>query len=331
MSMNPPPIPDLNTPFLNSNAGGGLDNTLVQSGIYPLSILSGTWHSAPINLTGFNNMPLPYSKVPAKMILKNLGYYEEATYSVLNGLAPNRGGEIQQQVFVVFYEQRVYIGKNYGTLSENEGLVNTVVHAENGSLLHLINYKEDDPYYPPMNISDSQPTFPIIKQVSVPHGNSLLALGNYSILTTLPDVQDENCNPVGLNGTVVPQAVIDTYTHAYAETGGLSQNPNIVLKQYNDNLKAKYGNRPYTVKTTKFQVDTNANNGGSLTNIPFETKHTSVLSYSTTFWYVEINDGTIHGSFKYLQYTQRIELLMSTVPGVKFIHVDANTLSKVNT
>jgi len=317
-------VPDLRTPFLNPNAGGGLYNPLVLSGIGPLKLLSGTWNSDPVNLTGFNNMPLPFK---GGVILKNLGYYEETTFSTLNGLAPNRGGDIQQQVFVLFYEQRVYIGKVYGS---SEGPVNSVVHAENGSILHLVNYEETDPVTPPNVIlpKDQQPMFPIVKQVSVPHGNSLLAVGNYTTYNTLPNIPDENCNP---QGSVSPD-LQKQYDDANVATNGLSTNPNIVLQKFNNDLNTTLSNGPYpyTITTTQFQVDTNANNGGNLTNLPFESKHASVLKYSTTFWHVSVNSNTISGSLEYLQYTQRIEMQMTTIPGVKFIHVDANTLRRVN-
>jgi len=268
-------------------------------------------------------MPLPYKD---GVILKNLGYFEESTFSVLNGLAPNRGGKIQQQVFVLFYEQRVYIGKNYGS---PEGNINTVVHAENGSLLHLVNYDVGDeinhPLIPPSVLSQDQPTFPIVKQVSVPHGNSILAVGNFVKSDTFPNIPNEDTNPQGN----VSQTLQHQYNDAAVATNGLSRNPNIVLQNFNNDIKSKLGNGPYTVKTTQFTVDTSSGQG-NLSNLTFESKNASVTRYVTTFWHVAINSNTIVGSIQYLQYTQRIELQFKTFSGVKFIHVDANTLTKVS-
>jgi len=268
-------------------------------------------------------MPLPYKD---GVILKNLGYFEESTFSVLNGLAPNRGGKIQQQVFVLFYEQRVYIGKNYGS---PEGNINTVVHAENGSLLHLVNYDVNDeinnPLTPPSVISQDQPTFPIVKQVSVPHGNSILAVGNFVQSNALPYVPDENTDPVGN----VTQSLQKQYDDASNETGGLSKNPNRVLQNFNNDIFNKLGTGPYTILTTQFTVDTSKGQG-NLSNLTFESKNASVTKYVTTFWHVQVNSFTIGRSFQYLQYTQRIELQFKTFPGVTFIHVDANTLTKVS-
>ena len=46
-------------------------------------------------------MPLPQATAPHKYILKNFNYFEEMTFSAIAGPVPNRGGNYQQDGYVL--------------------------------------------------------------------------------------------------------------------------------------------------------------------------------------------------------------------------------------
>lgn len=126
----------------------------------------------------YNVMPLPQVDPSSQegYILKNFSYYEELIFSAIHGTAPNRSGSGTQVANTLFYEQRVYFadGPNKDAL----------VHAENGSWLYLTDRKQFvGPYGtaadPEQNSVPPTQPYNIIKQMSVPHGNSVLAAGTY--------------------------------------------------------------------------------------------------------------------------------------------------------
>ena len=147
-------------------------------------------------------MPLPQATAPHKYILKNFNYFEEMTFSAIAGPVPNRGGNYQQDGYVLFYEQRVFFGE--GAAPE---AVNNLVHAENGSWSHLKTLKQKqgpygiDGFLPsppaPDPIPSQDPTRNIVKQVSVPHGNSILAVGTFEEFDGAPTIPNVSTLPTG--------------------------------------------------------------------------------------------------------------------------------------
>jgi hypothetical protein len=158
--------------------------------------LIGVWENYPIGgseLGGpdmplsYNVMPLPQTSSPNGYILKNFKFAERIRFNdncddttlAIAARAPNRGGQVNQVPGAVFYEQQVRFAEGPGK--------NKVVHVENGSWLWLPRYRQIDGPYPPDptdtdRVSDSlqQPEDILIaKQMAVPHGNSILALGNF--------------------------------------------------------------------------------------------------------------------------------------------------------
>jgi len=160
--------------------------------------LIGVWENYPINADGiggpgsplsYNIMPLPQTSSPNGYILKNFKYAEKIQFNdncddstfAIAATAPNRGGQVDQVPGAIFYEQQVRFAEGPAK--------NSVVHVENGTWLWLPRYRQlDGPYPPPPGppvsdlVSDSlqQPEDILIaKQIAVPHGNSILALGNF--------------------------------------------------------------------------------------------------------------------------------------------------------
>lgn len=273
----------------------------------PLKMLIGTWSNTQDALLGYNVMPLPEIGKPGNVILKNFHYYEVMKFNFV-GNAPNRGGTFEQNCYALSYDQQVRFSE-----FQCKG---KPVHAENGIWLHLQTGDQTKGPYGGSSGGAVLPSPPaphfrptqdgarcIAKQVSVPHGNSMLCLGTYETINGPPTIPDIDCVP-----HAAPSSVQNKYKTA------LDRNPNAILQQQLKKVKVN--------KTTILRVSTD--NGGGLTNIPFIRNHANVTRFETTFWIEELTNGK-----RQLQYSQNAVLELATVDGhVPFPHVTVNTLTE---
>lgn len=314
-------IPDFNIPLIA--AGGGDQYCAIQQDLGPLAGLLGTWVSP--RFAGYNVMPLPQATAPLGFILKNVFYYEVTTFSAIQGKVANRAGTYEQDAYTIFYSQRVFFADG---VQKDE-----LVHAENGSWLHQVTAPQGtgpldkEPYIgsppAPNPIPPQDPTRAIVKQVSIPHGNSILALGAAEEIVGAPTIPVASALPIGAPdtfaipyGTDVPQ--------------NPNVNPNIVLEIALEQLAQ---NGVKVDKTTVLSVDTD--NHGQVANTPFMKENSNVPRFKTTFWLEQLSNGQLQ-----LQYTQDITLEFPLqvagtgnrkggVKTFKFPHITANTLFKV--
>ena len=297
------------------------------SALGPLAYLEGTWTNQNIHGTkkggpgspySYNVMPMPQydPSSPTGYILKNFSYYEEVTFTNIHGNAPNRGGSGTQVANTLFYEQRVYFGEGPNK--------DALVHAENGSLLYLTDREQyKGPYGDDFgggigtitldNTTAPTQPFNIVKQISVPQGNSILAAGYYQKGTGEPLVEAVSALPSGVN----------TDQYLRENVGNLNpeftMNPNLPL-----NLALNVKNPSSYLR---LDVDTKLS-GHPVSNIAFEQKHAKVTDYKATYW-LEAFDGS--NDFTQLQYTQTIFMQLN-IPGVGpviFPHITSNTLTKL--
>lgn len=299
--------PDVTTPLLNQPSQ--------PAPRFPLGVLSaftGTWSSpSGASATGYNVMSLPQNSAPGGYITKNFPYFEEITFAEIAGNAPNRGGNFTQNCNVLFYEQRVYIANNPAPPNAGNPQ-NTLIHAENGTWLYREYVDQaDGPYGPgtvaapvplPMQAAETQ----YVKQVSVPHGNSLLLVGSAEQCDGVPVIAPTPDDMLPFSDK--SQKIID---------------PNSLLSQQLEQLQVA-GNPvvSYVAITLDSTLD-----GAGINNTQFELSHAWVNRFTTT-WYIEtLKDGSVQ-----LQYTQSIfmTLNLNGVP-TAFRHVDANTLVRVET
>lgn len=320
--------PDTSVPLARDPAQASPGVPLDQLG--PLKHLIGTWTNQNVPGTGqggpqapysYNVMPLPQTdpSTPGGFILKNFSYYEELSFTAIHGNAPNRGGLGQQVAYTLFYEQRVYFAEGPNK--------DALVHAENGSLLYLQDSTQplgpygngDRPGLGNRVVQNSVPptqAFNLAKQVAVPHGNSILALGAYAGAGDtgrgVPQIPAVSPLPRGVSDQ--PYSAKDPVTNPQPE---LTANPNQALVNA---LKA----RPST-NFLHLAVST-ANGKGAVTNIGFEQQHANVSRYDFDYW-LESFDGS--DNYTQLQYSQTITLqipIKGTV--INFPHVTVNTLTR---
>ncbi|MEP9359184.1 heme-binding protein [Sphingomonas sp. KR3-1] len=355
--------PDLSLPLINEPAQSNPPAVDQPAEVGPLSYLIGTWTNkdltpgkgGPENPYSYNLMPLPQNDPgaisgPLGFILKNLTYYEEITFSPIHGTAANRGGTGTQVSNALLYEQRVYVADGPAK--------DTIVHFENGiwgflsPAAQLVGpYGDDDGNaIGTTSFGSAPPPEPnnIFKQISVPHGNSVLAAGNVAFVTEpllqtdgppleivtpklqsgAPTIPAAVVLPQDVPGNMIPAPVAAAIQAFYGTQSVENPVPAYTLNP-NQALVDALAQSNVT-QFLQFDVDTNIG-GGTTANISFEQKHAEVANYAATYWIED--DGS--GNFDQLQYSQTIMLTIPvTLPGtsevnvITFPHVTVNTLRR---
>ncbi len=318
--------PDLSHPLVHEPPQANPPEPTTSLG--PLEHLVGTWTNqslsrggkgGPDNPYSYNLMPLPQSQPysPYGYILKNFSYYEEITFTAIHGTAPNRGGLGTQVANTLFYEQRVYFAEGPDK--------DKLVHAENGSWLYMTGKQQNiGPYGPAVEPSSRAPqtVYNLVKQISVPHGNSILAGGRYVApgpaygAPTIPPAP--YTFPSGVN-TSPYLTKLDNPSDYQNPNVAYTKNPNAPL------VEAILADPPSSY--IELAVDTNLL-GYAVTNIPFEQKHAAVDRYFANYWLESFDAGR---TYTQLQYSQTILMLFNLqgVGQVVFPHVTTNTMRKL--
>ncbi|WP_424820942.1 hypothetical protein [Salinisphaera sp.] len=347
--------------------------------------LIGTWKNDPSLLVdgrppSYNVMPMPQmedqpDRPPGQQyggfILKNFSFTEivrfngsimesdppehldEGALAIVAG-APNRGGTYTQTSHAVFYDQLVHFADGPDK--------DKVIHVENGAWLHFGSEEQLIGPYGPEKYSGQvlrQPPYvTIAKQISVPHGNSVLALGSVDI----NDTNDFNDSLTGHGSRYIfrgkpelPDAPVpypapaNTATAPYSDPYALqlgdpahpeqqeyenpkpawTLNPNAPLQAALDIIHPRYFMH-WHVTTESLLGD-----HGYVTNVPFEERKSRVTAYWADYWLLSEDSH----SFNYLAYSQTIimemDLLVTDMNGDRrferfvFPHVTTNVVKKV--
>ncbi|MER5263247.1 heme-binding protein [Actinosynnema sp. NPDC002837] len=298
--------------------------------------LPGTGKGGPNSPYSYNVMPLPQQSPQNGMdlgyILKNFTYYETIVFKGMDDVAspveaPNRGGTYQQSPYVLFYDQQIRFAEGPG--------INTIVHEENGAWLHLQTEKQqigpypyptDNPATEPGEPEPQPPTQTICKQISVPHGVSVLALG-YSkdglFAPLIPDADPPLPTPGGLDTSVYDDTLTDQGNYQNPQPALTKQITLPLQAAILDLIGAGHGISDYI----HCQVDTG--NGGAVMNIPFEKGKAALTGYAADYWLMSLDGGT---NYDILAYTQRIVLdLVIRDNHYTFPHPTSNVLTRLKT
>ena len=269
----------------------------------PLASLTGTW----VGNNGWNLVAVPGPQPPSDSFKLLIAPYTEIlTFTPVGALVPNRGGNSEQFVPALFYELRI-ADKETGR----------PLHAENGMWLLLDNVT-------PSEIVE----YTIARQASVPHGDSVMALGNYSKSMGAPIIKNKTAIPsTEQTGPPPILGYTDTYDPKVEDFSA---------SNYNGTLQSFIAEMPSNlsiVKTTTLEVST-ANSGG-ITNIPFIKKHADASSFEATYWIEEVQNSETGQIYLQLQYSQQTILEFITKFGqtdpntrIHWPHVNVNTLLK---
>jgi hypothetical protein len=239
------------------------------SNLGPLACLLGTW----VGSRGWNLIAVPESSRGFKLLVRPIT--EMMTFTPVGALVPNRGGPAGTLLIpALHYDLRVA-----------DAETNEPMHIENGMWLLL-----NDPHDP----AGSQ----VARLATIPHGDSVLAIGPHSVIHGPPSIPDNSAFPD--TGKPAPAGYTDAYL-SLRTPGFLSKNPNQTLQ---DAIKTQK-----IVNTVMLSVSTVPS--GGIVNIPFVVQHANLTKFTGTLWIetVQVTDKTgAVTEFEQLQYSQQADL-----------------------
>lgn len=316
----------------------------------PLKLLPGEWTSKG---TGWNMIALPFNDAPPPpdgfnyRLLMNQ-YDEELNFTFVDSGVPNRGllhPEVDPQVFdqlvvTLDYQQKIkqVVAEDFPA-SEFAGDAGLDIHHEPGLWLYMRNLRTKD-----INVVESV-ELDVARLASIPHGNSLLALGASESVKGMPEIPKINGLPIGRFEDLdtchydfeeddylapykhyIKKPFFGNMTNAGGFPGFSTKDMNAILRHANANVKI--------AKTTILSVDTKRL-GAGIVNIPFVVKEAEPVSMRSTFWIQELEEKDPDGNPKLrMQYSQVVMLNFfrpreDQLPGrATWPHISINTLEK---
>ena len=284
----------------------------------PLAGLQGSWVSvvpsnAPAN--GWNVIAVPGPTSTDGFTLEVIPYTETLTFTPVV-VAGNRGPIIngvqeEQNIVGLMYEQVITSVCTTDLCNKMGFGSGTQIHAETGMFLYL---------------SNLSPNFSIARLSTIPHGNSLLALGNSNI--QLP-TNNDFFGQASIAPSVVGGGPFDGSLGYTDEQYTLQQFPDIFSQtDPNSFLQSTLGSSKLSSLTT-LTLSTDNYEGGIL-NIPFIKSNINATKLDCTFW-IETIAGPNGTAIDQLQYSQTINLVFPQTGNTQLIiwpHVTINTLTK---
>lgn len=250
-----------------------------------LDDLAGTWVGS-----GFNLIALPdhENNQPFRLMLN--ATRETLEFKPIGGLVPNRGSS-QDDLFMagLTYLQRV-----------NDAVTNEALHIEPGIWLNV-----------PATSSPQAPAT-IVRQSTIPHGDSLLAQGSGFKVQGGPQIAAVSPTPTGPG---IDPAYLLPYSTTPVPPGFNIRNPNAALT---DAIQGQE-----IISTVVLDVSTNP--VGGIVNIPFVTTNANATRMDSIFW-IETVQRPNGKPFMQLQYTQTVTL---NFLGIDWPHISVATLLKI--
>lgn len=300
----------------------------------PLAPLLGKWVS-PVQ--GWNLIALPFRDPSAPFNYRLLmnQYGEELDFFFVDENIPNRGinpdsiGVTDQLLTGLDYQQVVkQVAAADSPSSELRSPDGKGIHHEPGLFLHILNH-----------VSEHEgEALSIARLATIPHGDSVLALGKVRQFDGPPTIPDLNAFPVGVNQDPETSRYLEPYKHfednKFRGTvpidfdvfpGFFASNANAILQFA---IPAER-----VVRTTELHFDTKFGTGG-IHNIPFVVREANATEMIATFWIMEMEPAVAGGAPQFImQYSQTVFLDFFPVPGdptklIRWPHVSINTLTK---
>lgn len=291
----------------------------------PLEDLVGIWVGRG---TGWNMIALPFQNAPAApagfkfRVLMNQ-YDEELRFTFVDDDVPNRGltrpgnTDFDQLVVTLDYQQKIsQVAAEDRPHSGLAGAAGLPIHHEPGLWLYEKNRRTKDDQIKGDEVTEVE--LDVARLASIPHGNSVLALGKSAVHKGMPEIPPVSGLPSGrFEDVQTPDydfksdAYLEPYKHyidhpfmgTVTATGFPGFNPadmNQILRFANSGLNI--------VRTTTLTVDSNRKSGG-ITNVPFSVREAEPVSMKSTFWIQELAEKDEKGKPKLrLQYSQVVML-----------------------
>lgn len=305
----------------------------------PLSLLPGKWEGVG---TGWNIIALPFSEGDFKYRVLMNQYDEQLEFSSVDENVPNRGlaGIIddsnQNDQFVVTLDFQQTIQQTVADDFPVSGLAGGAglpIHHEPGLWLYMKNLQTTDKDITGDAVLD------IARLSTIPHGNSLLALGTQETICGAPEIPKITGLPIGRFEGLETDPYLAPYKH-YVDNpfmGNVAGVPGFPgFHPINMNEILEFENQGVEIeKTTILTVDTTRQDAG-IANIPFVVKQAEPVSMKSTFWIQELKAECDHDRPRLrMQYSQVVMLdfflpRSDGLPGrAQWPHISINTLEKV--
>ena len=300
----------------------------------PLKLLPGVWKSEG---RGWNMIALPFATAPSPLDYRLLlnQYNEQLEFKLVDDNVPNRGVEknnptVQTDQFVVTVDYQQTIQQVAATDSPDSGglagAAGLAIHHEPGLWLHLKNQITDG-----LNIA---------RLATIPHGDSVLALGQSSEHTGASCIPHINSLPEGVTQDLDGNRYLSPYKkfHDSPFKGPVTAPGFPGFDPTATHVLLELANKGVAVdRTTTLTVDT-TNPTGGITNIPFVVRKANATVMKSIFWIQELAEKDKYGNPKLrLQYLQVVMLdffprrdgFPGCCPGlIRWPHVSINTLEK---
>ena len=292
----------------------------------PLTLLPGVWeNTSELNGRGWNLIALPFADGPFGYRLLMNQYNEKLHFTEVDKGVPNRGinadgqtGQTDQVVVALGYDQT--ITQIAGGDSPDSGIAGDAdgkpIHKEPGLWLYMTNFTTDK--------------IDIARLGSVPHGDSLLALGTAEEIEGAPTIGTVNGLPLGVTHDLDKNKYLAPYKH-------FEDNPFRGVFSPVDATKLLRGAVPGNItKTTVLHVDSTLDHAG-VNNIPFIVRQANAVSMNSTFWIQETDLKDADGNPRvFLQYAQSVMLdffgRRDGNPGlIQWPHISINTMERTST
>ncbi len=296
----------------------------------PLKDLLGVWHAQG---TGWNMIALPFNQAPPPnagfkfRVLMNQ-YDEELRFTFVDDDVPNRGllrpGEtdFDQLIVTLDYLQKIsqVAAEDRPASGGLEGKPGLPIHHEPGLWLYERNLKPKDDQINWDKVSEVE--LDVARLASIPHGNSVLAIGRSEVHKGMPEIPPISGLPSGRFEDVrtadydFRAGPADPYLEPYkhyidhpfmGNVVGVPGFPGFSPADMNDILR--FANKGVDiVRTTTLTVDSTRKSAG-ISNIPFGVREAEPVSMKSTFWIQELAERDKEGNPKLrLQYSQVVML-----------------------
>ncbi len=308
----------------------GLDLSRLEAFRHLPGLWTNVWSTAK---RGWNIMALPFADPDSSHDYRLLinHYEEELRFSFVDDDVPNRGlsrrdsdaSQLDQFVIALDYQQTVRQLKAVDFPASGVAGGMEAIHHEPGLFLRMINQTTDE--------------LTVARLATVPHGNSLTALGRWRSYKGGPEIPDAVAFPVGVVADppgAVGGAEVDDYLYPFRH---FVDNPFLgdIDVPYFPGFSPDNANRllqlsipSNVVRTTEIHFDTTVEQAG-IVNIPFIVKQAEPTSMTSTFWVMELAYGDV-----WLAYSQTVMLEFAGRrdgrPGrIQWPHISINLMTKV--
>ena len=314
-----------------------------------IELLRGTWIS---EAQGWNLIALPTATPNQFRLLMNqygetLNFNRFADLNVPNrGVTQDENSNVDQKIDAIAYEQIVHqraVDDFPASTTPPRAKNGDGIHHEPGFFLQLLSHvttghteEDGEPNGPEVKLK-------IARQASIPHGNSVLAMGTIETSLGAPKIEKEDATPERIKNTDFHK---NPYLKPYERfevnpffgnvpktlagfPGFFPTNANAILQFANPGSRVK--------QTTHLHFDTKYRNKQltsiPISNIPFVVREANVTEMHADFWIMELNkpDESVASEFV-MQYSQTVylEFFDSDEPGklIRWPHVSINTLRK---